>query len=163
MTALRMLGPGLWVALVLLAAAAWLAWDITPGWQAQAAARVPAPPEPGALVAAPAANPTVLPAAEAARERVAALLALATRHGVQLQRVDARLQRQQGAEHLALGMQVRGAYPGLRAFVEAALAADAALALDSMRLQRDGPDAAELQAELGWALHHRPGAAEPTP
>jgi hypothetical protein len=100
-------------------------------------------------------------AAESARVR--ALIGLAQRHGV---RVRA-LRQQRGAEAAAPGgrdeaaasarwlrvaMTAEGSYPALRRFVEAALADDAALALDSLVLQRADAGVAHLRAELAWAL-----------
>lgn len=100
------------------------------------------------------------PAASEDPARLRTLLALAQRHGVQVRtlhqeravsRVAARA-REGGARWLQVSMVAEGGYAGLRHFVEEALAQDAALALDSLVLQRAGADSPGLRAELGWAL-----------
>jgi hypothetical protein len=151
----RALGPGLWLALLLLAAAAALEWGLgAPG---------PAPARPLAHARRAAApvlpNTWLLPEPAQARPRAEALLTLARQKGLQVQRLDSHLQRQAGADHLALTLQAQAPYAALRGFVEAVLVADPAASLKALRLQRDTSNAAGVQAELVWALHQGPGVA----
>ncbi|MBV8603425.1 MAG: hypothetical protein JO224_01950 [Pelomonas sp.] len=102
-----------------------------------------------------------LPAAARRQERLADLLELAIRNGLASPRTDYRLSVDAGigVEHLRVNMPITGHYAQLRAFVEAALAHDPALSLDSLRLQRNGPQNDQVDAELVWSLHGR--AASP--
>ena len=112
----------------------------------------------GSLVADPRLE---LPAADELNRRLAALIELTRRHG--LRAGDTVLSHQTGPiagierRHVALPLQ--GSYANLRAYVEAALAADAALSLDGLRLSRAQVDAGDLKAELVWALHGRAAPA----
>ncbi len=151
-------------AAVALAAAVLLATWLTPQWQAQAEARPPA------VIAAPAAAPAPalpsLPAAGDPAERVADLLALALRHGVNVGRTQQQRQRQGTVERLQLGLSAQGRYADLRAFVAAALQADAGLALDTLQLRRASADVGEFEAELQWSLlqaEAQTAAAAPPP
>jgi hypothetical protein len=99
--------------------------------------------------------------------RVQALIGLAQGHGV---RVRALRQQREGAaaasgtrvdaegsaRWLRVAMTAEGRYADMRRFVEAALADDAALALDSLVLQRTDAGVASLRAELAWALGSAP-------
>jgi hypothetical protein len=99
--------------------------------------------------------PPAWPAAADEPARVRALLELAQERGVVV-----RALRQErvttappgGARWQRLLMSADGSYPALRGFIEAALAADAALALDNLALQRSDATSATLRAELAWAL-----------
>jgi hypothetical protein len=164
-------GPGAVLALALLLAAALLAGLLAPRWQQQAVAaqqaadnrarelrqarRVALAPPPSAVNAA-----FELPAPGRARQRLADLLLLAQRHGVQVAHTEQRLVRDArgGQEHWAVAMPAQARYDDLRRFLEAALRADPALALNSLRLQRERADVAALQADLQWALHQQPAA-----
>ena len=158
--------PGLAGALALVLALL-LAGVLAPSWRAEAdagrqaaqrvarqaaqqAARAPAPPP------APAEAP--LPDAEHTPERAAALLDLAPLHDVNLR--HAREQTDAGGQ-LQLGMTGQASYAALRAFVAAALAADPALVLERVRLQRPTPAAAELEIDLQWTLLQRAAASGP--
>lgn len=168
----RGLGAGGVCAALLGTAAAVLALGLTPAWQAQAQAledaawqqRHMAARAAARAAARPAALPPLaerLPAAEQARERLARLLELAVRHGVQVQRTEQRLLREADAgalERLQLVTPMVAPYADLRAFIEAALAADDGLSLDHLRLHRPRLDAAELEADLTWSMHQRRSA-----
>lgn len=176
MSALQTIGqffrPWGWTATacgVLLAAAAALHWG--PGWYwQQAAAQAFEQSTAGQSLPSKArrrAGPVVadprleLPAADELNRRLAALIELTRRHG--LRAGDTVLSHQTGPiagierRHVALPLQ--GSYANLRAYVEAALAADAALSLDGLRLSRAQVDAGDLKAELVWALHGRAAPA----
>ena len=157
--------PGLAGALALVLALL-LAGVLAPSWRAEAdagrqaaqraarqaaqqAARTPAPPPPAE---AP------LPDAEHSPKRAVALLDLAPLHGVNLR--HAREHSDAGGQ-LQLGMTGQASYAALRAFVAAALAADPALVLERVRLQRPTPAAAELEIDLQWTLLQRAAASGP--
>jgi Na+/H+-dicarboxylate symporter len=89
------------------------------------------------------------PAAALTPRRVAALLALATQHGVTVEQMQQRADPN-GCIQLSLG--AHAPYAALRQFVAAALAADAHLALTQLRMQRASAAAAELDAQLQWLL-----------
>lgn len=153
----------------LLAAAAALHWGPGRYWQ-QAAEQVfeqsgaeqllpsKARRRGGSVVADPRLE---MPAADELNRRLAALIELTRHHG--LRAGDTVLSHQVGPIagterwHVALPMQ--GSYANLRVYVEAALAADAALSLDGLRLSRAQVDAGDLKAELVWALHSRTAPA----
>lgn len=153
------LGAGLLVPALLLAGI----W--APGWRSEAselrqrlaaqhaeqhqrAARAPDAPVPAVQ----------WPAAAEDAERLRGLLGLAQRHGV----VVRALRQERGgpaagaARWLRVVMTAEAGYLPLRRFVEAALAADAALALDSLVLQRadtgSTTGSTSLRAEFAWAL-----------
>ncbi|EHR69791.1 hypothetical protein BurJ1DRAFT_0915 [Burkholderiales bacterium JOSHI_001] len=165
-------GAGAVLALLMLMAAGVLAGVMAPRWQRQAsAAQQSADATARALRHARQAALTLpspvtaqaafaLPAAGRARQRLADLLQLAQRHGVQVVHTEQRLVRdaRQGQEHWAVAMPAQARYDDLRRFLEAALRADPALALSSLRLQRERADVALLQADLQWALHQQPAA-----
>ncbi|RVU45119.1 hypothetical protein [Rubrivivax rivuli] len=105
------------------------------------------------------------PDAAASPRRAAALDLLARRQGLQLLQVRQQLD---AAQHWQVSMVGSGAYGDIRRFVERALAADPALALDRLRLQRDDADTPVLRFELQWSLLHHPaprsaGATEAAP
>jgi hypothetical protein len=143
-----------------LAAAALLSGLCAPRWQGEAdagtlalhrAAAQPAPPPLAAPTAA-----LMLPEARQAPTRGTALQALARNVGVSLARVQ-----EQGEVGAAPQLSTAGhaAYPALRQFVSAALAADPALVLDRVRLQRPDAGTAEVEFELQWTLLQRAGAS----
>jgi hypothetical protein len=176
MSRVLQLGPGGLVAAALLTVSAGLAGWFTPGWLAEAqqaqaqqraqslralASRHAAARAAQAASAAGAARQPVqprLPPALLARQRLANLQELAIRHGVQLQSVEQRLQRDAAdaeAERVVLNMPAQADYADLRAFIEAALRADAALSLDLLRLRREQLQSPSLRAELVWSLHQQ--------
>jgi hypothetical protein len=116
------------------------------------AAQPPPQPQPTAqgFVAA-------LPGAAQRPQRVADLLALAARHGVQVRRSDFQLatDRDSGVDRYRATLPVSATYPALRAFLAAALQHDDALSLDGLKLQREHTAAAEWQAELRFTLFGR--------
>jgi hypothetical protein len=106
-------------------------------------------------------TPTKLPEwplAAQSPQRVADVLVLAARHGVSVDRAQQRLDKNSGG--LQLNLTARGGYAELRSFVAYALVGDPHLALQSLRLQRRSPAAAELQADLQWLLLQRAAAAD---
>ncbi len=107
-----------------------------------------APPSPAAAIGAA----TLLPEATRSPERSAQLAGLARRHGVRVQRLREQFD---AAGQLQLSLSGQAAYANWRAFVAAALAADPALALDRLRLQRADADAVELDADTQWTFLHR--------
>jgi len=96
-----------------------------------------------------------LPTASLRQERLADLLELAIKNGLVSARTDYHLNVDTGLglEHLRVNMPVSGRYPQLRAFIEAALAHDPGLSLDSLKLQRATPQSDQVDAELTWSLH----------
>ena len=94
------------------------------------------------------------PAAGSRHERVAALLELASAHGLAGTQSEYRLQVEPalGLARYRVSLPLTGSYPALRDFLAEALRGDPALALDSMRLRRADPQASQLQAELLFSL-----------
>lgn len=101
-----------------------------------------------------------LPAAAERQQRLADLLEMALRLGLNSARTEHRLSRDavSGLERLRVTMPVAGGYGPLRQYIGSALAHDPALSLDSLKLRRVSPNAAELEAELVWSLHSRSAA-----
>jgi hypothetical protein len=101
------------------------------------------------------------PGVDARQSRVAALLELAARHSLALHRSEFQLSRDKGSGLLrySVTMPLAGTYAQLRGFVEEALAADAALSLDRMRLRRTSPGAPDIEADLTWSFYMRPAGA----
>lgn len=166
--ALSALGvPGALAALCLLGAGV-LALHLTPRWQDEAeelavqqaalrrSLRASLPPG-GAGALTPAAFLAALPPASERQQRLADLLEIGLRLGLVQQRSEQRLSvdADTGLERLRISMPVQGSYAQLRHYLGAALAHDAALSLDSLRLRRAQPESQELQAELVWTLHSR--------
>lgn len=98
-----------------------------------------------------------LPAASARQQRLADLLEIGLRIGLSPTRTEHRLSVDQaaGLERLRVSMPLTGGYAQLRHYIEAALAHDPALSLDSLKLRRTSPLAPEVEAELVWSLHSR--------
>lgn len=145
--------PGAAGALALLLGAA-VAGGLQPHWQAESdrLARELALAQQArraALTARLQAAPAGTAAAASQAQRVADLLELALRQGLQFSRTEQRADDDGG---LRLHMPVQGGYAELRGFAEAALLADPALALLSLQLRRDAAGGAQLQAELVWWL-----------
>lgn len=116
-------------------------------------AEVSRPPGPAEFLA-------TLPDATARPQRVAALWALAARHGLVIGRSEYQLstEPESGTDRYRITLPVLGSYPALCAFIAAALASDDGLALDALRLSRDSAAAPQLQAELRVSLFGRSGA-----
>ena len=147
-----------------LAAAAALVLFVAPHWRGEAEARL-AEMRTGLRLAQPqvqASTPPAVdvtmpgwPVAAASPRRAAALSALARRQGLELLQLREQLD---AASHLQLSMNGRASYPALRQFVERALAGDAALVLDRLRLHRGEADDTLVDFELQWTLLHRASA-----
>ena len=146
-----------------LVLAALLSGVLAPHWQAQAEAQLVAAqravrasqPRPVAHSSSPDAEAqpkAELPLPAQTHERRAALMALARRQGVDVQRAG---EQADGAGQLQLVLAGRARYPALRAFVAAALVADPALVLDRLRMQRSSAAVAELDVDLQWTFLHR--------
>lgn len=157
-----------WAGLAMLAAAAALALGSTPRWQARTAARLAELQRPSQASGAERGHETplapaqpaapLLPDSAASPRRARALGALASRLGLSVLQTREQLDT---AGHLLLTQSGQATYPALRGFVERALAADPALALDRLRLQRSDPVGAEVGFELQWTLLHRAAPAPP--
>lgn len=98
-----------------------------------------------------------LPPAALRQQRLADLLEIGLRQGLVSQRTEHRLSVDSaaGLERLRVSMPLTGGYAQLRGFIEAALRHDPALSLDSLKLHRAAPLAAEVEALLVWSLHGR--------
>ncbi len=158
-----------WPALLGVAAlllAALLALVLTPRWQAAADAaaaaqraqlRAAVRAQPAA--AQPAAKTPLWPSPADRDARVARLVALAQDQGLQVLRVQQSWPTSAATPvwH-TLSLPLRGTYASHRRYVEAALLADPALALDGLLLRRGATpgDAGLLEAELSWALAQTP-------
>jgi hypothetical protein len=114
----------------------------------------------GRLAPAPVRFAAAFPAAEARQTRVAALLELAVHHALALKRGEFQLERDKatGLERYSVTMPLSGSYLQLRAFVEEALANDAALSLDHLRLRRATASAGIVEADLKWSFYMRPAS-----
>lgn len=159
--------PGIGGALALLLAIALLllahAWDgqaaalqteadaLRTSLRAQRASAVEAPP------VTPQQWQANLPPATERQQRLADLLEMGLRAGLASSRTEHRLtvDAASGLERLRISMPVSGGYAPLRQFIGAALEHDPALSLDSLKLRRNTPMAAEVEAELVWSLHSR--------
>lgn len=95
------------------------------------------------------------PDVRARQARVAAVIALATAHGLDPQRGEFRLsaERDIGLMRYGVTMPLIGPYEKLRAFIEEAQARDPALALDHLRLKRTSATATSIEADLNWSFY----------
>lgn len=102
-----------------------------------------------------------LPEVTDRQARLGDLLTLALKQGLNSSRTEHRISRDDklGLERLRVTMPVQGSYAQLRGFIEQALRQDPALSLDSLKLRRNNPAAAEIEAELVWSLHARSAGA----
>ena len=89
------------------------------------------------------------------QQRLADLIEMATRSGLVSVRTEHRLASSEGIERLRVTMPLAGSYAQLRRFVGAALAHDAALSLDGLKIRRASPQSIEVEAELQWSLFGR--------
>lgn len=96
-----------------------------------------------------------LPASAQRQQRLADLLELSIRLDLHGARTEHRLATSEGLERLRVTMPVTGSYAQVRRFIGAALAHDPSLSLDSIKLRRQSPMSADLDAELQWSLHGR--------
>lgn len=96
-----------------------------------------------------------LPAAAQRQQRLADLLELSIRLELNGARTEHRLSTAEGLERLRVTMPVTGSYAQLRRFIGTALAQDAALSLDGIKLRRVSPLSVDIDAELQWSLHGR--------
>lgn len=148
---------------------------LAPRWQAEAAAArriaaaraaLPASSATRASYAPPPPAP-VPPAAQLPGDaetpaRVGRMLQVAQRHRVKVERTTQRLDGALVAPRVQLGFSAQGSYADLRAFVAAALQADAALSLDRLQLRRTTPEVDMVDADLQWSLWQAPrGGALP--
>ena len=146
--------------LLLLAAA--LAAVLEPHWRAGAAALDNTRP-------APTPDTTAVlqwPAPQAHGGRVDQLLQLAREQGLKVLALREDAQVAPTASAVAwrgVTLHAEGAYARQRAFVAAALATDAALALDSLVLQRNDLGSATLRAEYVFAFGQQAAAAAGAP
>ncbi|MBT9500030.1 MAG: hypothetical protein IV092_02200 [Burkholderiaceae bacterium] len=103
-----------------------------------------------------------LPEVTDRQARLGDLLTLALKQGLNSSRTEHRITRDDklGLERLRITMPVQGSYAQLRGFIEQALRQDPALSLDSLKLRRNNPAAAEIEAELVWSLHARSAIIE---
>lgn len=103
-----------------------------------------------------------LPPDSERQARTAALLALSAELGLPWPRTEFRYQTDAdlGLAQYRIGMSLTGGYSALRRFVAEALRRDPALALDSLRLTREG---GQLRAELTWTLLMQSGSSEVRP
>ena len=159
--------PGIAGAVAVLLAVAMLllahGWDVQAArWQTEAdALRISLRAQRATTVEAPPATPQQwqanLPPAAERQQRLADLLEMGLRAGLASSRTEHRLtvDAASGLERLRISMPVSGGYAQLRRFIGAALAHDPALSLDSLKLRRTTPVAAEVEAELVWSLHSR--------
>jgi Tfp pilus assembly protein PilO len=159
--------PGIGGALALLLAIGLLL--LAHAWDGQAAAlqteadalRTSLRARRASAVEAPAVTPQQwqanLPPATERQQRLADLLEMSLRAGLAGSRTEHRLtlDAASGLERLRVSMPVSGGYAQLRQFIGAALEHDPALSLDSLKLRRNTPMAAEVEAELVWSLHSR--------
>ncbi len=99
------------------------------------------------------------PAADERQSRVATLLELAGHHALEIRGGEFQLVRDKasGLLRYSLTMPLSGSYAQLRGFIEDALATDAALSLDRIRLRRASAVASSVEADLTWSFYMRPG------
>jgi hypothetical protein len=159
-----------WAGLSALVAAAALALGPTPQWRAQGEARLAelqrvtrAQAYAERALAAPTTLPPAAPEwpeATASPRRARILSTLATRQGMKVLQMREQVDT---AGQLQLAQSGQATYPALRSYVERALAADAALVLDRLRLQRSDPAGSDVAFELHWTLLHRMPPARSAP
>lgn len=115
-----------------------------------------------AAPAGPAEFTRSLPPDSERQARTAALLALSAELGLPWPRTEFRYQADAdlGLAQYRIGMTLTGGYSALRGYVAEALRRDPALALDSLRLTREG---SQLRAELTWTLLMQSGSTEGQP
>lgn len=106
--------------------------------------------------------PTTWPEEAQRDQRLAALVASARQHGLQVSRTD--VSAEPSAPGLAswqVRMTAQGTYAGIRHWTEHTLASQPSIAMQRLRLSRAGPEAVNLGVDVEWALHTRLGEATP--
>lgn len=90
-------------------------------------------------------------------ELLKSLFKLAAEAGVTLAQADYRQQPDPGCgcQRLQITLPVRGTYPQIRAFIDAALARIGALALDELSLRRENVKNTNVEAQLRLTLYLR--------
>lgn len=98
------------------------------------------------------------PPATARQERLAAILAVATEHGLEPKRSEFRLshERDLGLDLYTVTLPLVGRYPQLRAFIEDAQLRDPALSLDRLRMRRASATATAIETDLTWTFYMQP-------
>lgn len=94
-----------------------------------------------------------LPSPSDRQHRLADLLELSIRLGLNGTRTEHRLSSGEGLERMRVTMPLTGSYAQVRRFIAAALEHDPALSLDVVKLRRSNPMSGSLEAELQWSLH----------
>ena len=102
------------------------------------------------------------PAAADRQDRLAMLLTLAAKSGLESRRSEFRLtqERDSGLLRYTVTMPVAGPYSQVRRFLEEAQAHDPALSLDRLRLRRASTSASVVETDLTWSFFMQP---EPVP
>lgn len=87
------------------------------------------------------------------------LFKIAAENGVTLAQADYRVQSDPecACQRLQITLPVRGTYPRVRAFIDAALAAMSALSLDEISLRRESVKSPNVEAQLRLSLFLRAG------
>jgi hypothetical protein len=162
----RLQAPWIVAATALLIAMV-LALGVAPQWrlqaaeagQAQRSARTALPPSAPASAADWSAR---LPPATERDTRIAALMRRALELGIRLPASGQRVSEDHvaGVDSHQIELTARGNYLDLHRFLDEALLADPALALDQVHLARSGPDTDELDANLRFVMLQR---AQPAP
>ena len=98
------------------------------------------------------------PAAADRQDRLAVLLALAAKNGLESKRSEFRLaqERDSGLLRYTVTMPVAGPYSQVRQFLEEAQAHDSALSLDRLRLRRASTSASTVETDLTWSFFMQP-------
>jgi Tfp pilus assembly protein PilO len=104
------------------------------------------------------------PSVRERQQRLAALLALATEHGLESKRGEFRssTEGELGLVRYSVTLPLTGPYVQLRALIEAAHASDRALSLDRLRLRRASASAAVVDADLVWSFYMDAEAPAPS-
>ena len=100
------------------------------------------------------------PGLESRPVRVESLLAAATQSSLVWQRTELRTSADSlpGLARYRIVLPLKGRYEALRTFIDKALLADPALALDRLLLHRSTPNALQVEIESDWSLYSRDAA-----
>ena len=98
------------------------------------------------------------PAAADRQDRLAVLLTLAAKNGLESRRSEFRLaqDRDSGLLRYTVTLPVAGSYSQVRRFMEEAQARDPALSLDRLRLRRASTSASVVETDLTWSFFMQP-------
>ena len=98
------------------------------------------------------------PAAADRQDRLAVLLTLATKNGLESKRSEFRLAQDHdsGLLRYTVTMPVAGPYSQVRRFLEETQAHDPALSLDRLRLRRASTSASTVETDLTWSFFMQP-------